>query len=112
MTRSSDVVTFLELHGATVRFQWRPDKAEANIRKHGVRFETAVAAFADPMAILEQDQIVDGELRWKLTGAAHNTALLVVAHVYWDSDDYETIRIISARRADPRERQNYRRNAG
>jgi uncharacterized DUF497 family protein len=102
----------LELHGATVRFEWTLDKAQTNVRKHGVRFESATAAFADPMAVIEQDQIVDGELRWKLTGAADNIALLVVAHAYRERDDYETIRIISARRADGRERQSYWRNAG
>lgn len=39
-----------------VRFEWDPAKAEVNRRKHGVSFETAMLAFADPFALSEQDR--------------------------------------------------------
>lgn len=41
------------------RFEWDPAKADANRRKHGISFETAVRAFADPFALFEPDRIED-----------------------------------------------------
>ncbi len=40
-----------------IRFEWDPAKAEANLRKHGVSFETAARVFSDPFALSEQDRI-------------------------------------------------------
>ena len=37
----------------TKRFEWDPEKATANLRKHGVSFETATRIFADPFALSE-----------------------------------------------------------
>jgi uncharacterized DUF497 family protein len=34
----------------SLRFEWDPNKAEANLVKHGVSFEEAVTVFADPLA--------------------------------------------------------------
>ncbi|MDD2893921.1 MAG: BrnT family toxin, partial [Halothiobacillaceae bacterium] len=39
------------------RFAWDPVKAESNLRKHRVNFETATRVFADPFALVEQDRI-------------------------------------------------------
>jgi uncharacterized DUF497 family protein len=89
------------------RFVWDPVKAEANVRKHGVSFETAVLVFSDPFAILVQDRIEEGEERWQTLGMAKGWALLLVAHTIWDADDVEIIRIISARPATAAERRRY-----
>jgi uncharacterized DUF497 family protein len=89
------------------RFVWDPLKAEANVRKHGISFETAVLAFSDPFAILVQDRIEDGEERWQTLGMAKEWVLLLVAHTIWDADDIEIIRIISARPATAAERRRY-----
>jgi uncharacterized DUF497 family protein len=48
-----------------ILFEWDEAKAKSNSRKHGVSFELARLAFADPFAISEQNRIVDGELRWR-----------------------------------------------
>lgn len=90
-----------------VRFEWDPDKAAANVRKHGVSFEAASFVFFDPFAITEQDRIEDGEHRWRTLGAAHGLTLLVVAHTIAEKGEVEVIRIISARRADRTERKRY-----
>jgi uncharacterized DUF497 family protein len=45
------------------RFEWDPAKAASNLRKHGVSFDTAMRAFADPFAFTEQDRIEGGEQR-------------------------------------------------
>jgi uncharacterized DUF497 family protein len=46
-----------------LRFEWDPDKAASNIRKHHVSFETAIRVFADPFALTEHDRIEGGERR-------------------------------------------------
>ena len=58
---------------------------------------------------MEQDHVKDGELRWQTLGIADGVLLLLVAHTVDLDDDEpdETIRIISARRADRRERKHY-----
>lgn len=90
------------------KFEWDPDKAALNVRKHGVTFEVASLVFADPFALSAQDRIENGERRWQTIGIADGYLVLVVAHtVQDDGDGSEVIRIISARRADPKERRRY-----
>jgi len=94
-----------------VRFEWDPGKAASNRRKHGVSFDTALRAFADPFAMTEQDRIEGGELRWRTLGMVEGRLLLLVAHTLWDEEEdgqpVEVIRIISAREADRREWRRY-----
>jgi len=90
-----------------VRFEWDAAKAAGNLRKHGVSFETAMRVFADPLALTEQDRIEGAERRWRTLGQVEGWLLLLVAHTVWDEDDGEVIRIISARRAEPKERRRY-----
>jgi uncharacterized DUF497 family protein len=94
----------------TVRVQWDLRKAELNLRKHGVSFQTAVGVFGDPFALTEQDRVEDGEYRWRTIGLVGGVYVLVVAHTIKDDDDgVEIYRIISARAAEPRERRAYER---
>ena len=93
------------------RFEWDAAKAEINLHKHRVSFETAVHVFADPFALVEQDRIENGEYRWQTLGIAEGYLLLLVAHTVWDDEGgTEVIRIISARRAEPKERKRYEQN--
>ena len=89
------------------RFEWDPAKAASNLRKHGVSFETAVRAFTDPYALVEQDRVEDGEERWETIGIIEGVLLLMVAHTVREQNDIEVIRIISARLANRRERRRY-----
>jgi uncharacterized DUF497 family protein len=91
------------------RFEWDTAKAAQNVRKHGISFETAVQVFADPHHVSDQDRIEGGEYRWQTIGWVQGLALLLVAHSWTDSDGVEVIRIISARRADRREKVKYER---
>ncbi|MDR2014833.1 MAG: BrnT family toxin [Azoarcus sp.] len=96
-----------------ILFEWDEEKAESNLKKHRVSFETAIRAFADPFAFVEQDRIENGEYRWQTTGLVDGHLLLLVAHtVQFDEDGTgtEVISIISARRADPKERKRYEQN--
>jgi hypothetical protein len=89
----------------SLRFSWDPRKAEANHRKHGVTFEEAATAFADPDSITvpDPDHSV-GEDRFILIGRSSKPRLVVVVHVELAQD---SIRLISARPATRRERRIY-----
>jgi uncharacterized protein len=68
-------------------FEWDPAKADRNLRKHRVSFETATRVFADPFALVEQDRIENGEHRWQTLGAVEGYLLLLVAHTVRDAED-------------------------
>ena len=89
------------------RFEWDPTKAPSNLRKHGVSFPIAARVFSDPYALVEQDRIENGEERWQTIGVVDGIVMLLVAHTVREQDDVEVIRIISARRADRKERRRY-----
>jgi uncharacterized DUF497 family protein len=89
-------------------FEWDEAKALRNLRKHGVAFDDAVGVFADPFAVMRQDRIEGGELRWQTLGRIDGHLVLLVAHTVGETqDDIEIIRIISARSADRKERKLY-----
>jgi hypothetical protein len=53
---------------------------------------------------------VDGEERWQTIGKVGDVMLLIIAHTLDDGDldeDEEAVRVISARRANRRERKKY-----
>ena len=95
----------------STRFEWDPEKAASNLRKHGVSFALALRAFADPLARSEQDRVEDGEERWQTLGMVEGRLLLLIAHTVSEGhgrgSTMEVVRIISARQADRRERQRY-----
>lgn len=93
-----------------IRFEWDEAKAASNLAKHRVRFETATRVFADPFLLTEQDRIEHGEHRWQTIGMIDGYLVLLVAHTVGDDDGTEIIRIISARKADPKERKRYEQN--
>ena len=88
----------------SLTFEWDPDKATTNLRKHGVSFEEAMSAFADLLsfAIPDPDHS-HGEPRYVLLRVSYQRHLLVVSH----TERGETIRIINARRASRREKRVY-----
>ena len=89
-------------------FSWDERKASANLRRHGVRFEEAATVFVDPTACEYDDpDHSEAELRFLLVGHSLAGRILLVVHA--EKDD--TIRIISARRATLREREDYEADA-
>jgi uncharacterized DUF497 family protein len=90
----------------TPRFEWDPGKAELNFRKHDVRFQTAMRAFEDDLAIHRRDPLSEqhGEERFLITGMAGGQLLTVVYTVR-----SRAIRLISARKATRQEHDNYYR---
>ena len=58
--------------------------------------------------MVNQDRIEKGERRWQTLGLVDGYLLLLVAHTDRDDvDGTEVIRIISARRVEPKERKHY-----
>ena len=90
-----------------IHFEWDRAKADSNVRKHGVSFETAARVFADPLHVSDQDRIEDGEQRWQTIGTVDGVQLLLVAHLWREEDGEEVVRIISARPATREERKYY-----
>ena len=90
-----------------MHFSWDERKNRANLRKHGVSFETAALVFDDPYHISTQDREVEGELRWQTIGMVRGIQILLVAHNLSESGEEEVVRIISARKATPQERSIY-----
>jgi uncharacterized DUF497 family protein len=93
-----------------ILFEWDEAKARSNERKHGVNFEDAMLVFSDPFALVEQDRIEGDELRWQAIGLVGEVVMLLVAHTVRQEGRAEVIRIISARRAERKERKRYDEN--
>ena len=89
-----------------ITFSWDDRKERVNQRKHGVSFEEATTVFADENARLQHDpDHSQNEDRFVLLGFSAKLRLLVVVHAY--RQDEREIRIISARKAVPKERKQY-----
>jgi len=78
-------------------------KADANLRKHGVSFDEAAFALFDPMALCTEDPDAQGENRWVLVGMSQSGSLLTVVYTLRK----DCVRIISARRSTTREANEY-----
>ena len=87
-----------------MKFEWDPDKAASNLKKHGVDFADAVGVFEDEMAITIEDQDAEGERRFITIGMDFTLKILVVVYA---NRVVDVIRIISARKATKKERLNY-----
>jgi uncharacterized DUF497 family protein len=88
-----------------MKLEWNADKAARNLTKHGVSFEDAELVFYDVGRIETFDGRMDyGEDRWATIGLAYSAVLYVVYTVRHG----DTIRIISARKANANERKKYR----
>ena len=66
-----------------MRFTWDKNKNRQNLRKHDVRFETAVLVFDDPYAITKRDLTFDDEERWITVGAIGPGSILLVVQAFY-----------------------------
>ena len=89
---------------ATIQFEWHEGKADSNKSKHHLPFEIAAMVFLDPNRIEAQDTRADyGEDRWKTVGVVQDTVLCVIYTIRNGS----TVRLISGRQANAKERKQY-----
>jgi len=88
-------------------FEWDENKNRINKEKHGVSFEEAKTVFFDEEALLEYDgSHSDEEDRFRLLGSSSKGNILLVVHCIRKGS---IIRIISSRRANSSEIENYER---
>ena len=69
-----------------------------------MRFAEAVTVFEDAFALTQEDPAAGDEQRFVTLGLSDEAKLLVVVYAYGEPD---TIRVISAWKADRRERERY-----
>ena len=86
-------------------FEWDSEKDISNQKKHNVSFDEAKTVFSDQFArlIIDPDHS-DDEVRFILLGTSIHSKLLIVCHCI---NTNESIRIISARKAEKQERNIY-----
>lgn len=93
-----------------MRFEWNEQKNQRNTAKHGISFEEARGVFEDPLHVSLLDHRFNYfEERWVTIGIAGDKGIVVAAHLYFDDNDEEVVRIISARRATKQEVVQYER---
>jgi uncharacterized DUF497 family protein len=87
-----------------LEFEWNQQKADSNLRKHGVSFIEAVDVFNDDFSstVLDPDGS-RGEFRYLTFGRTLAFRYLVVSY----TERSDSVRIISARKMTPRERKAY-----
>ena len=86
--------------------EWDKNKNISNKEKHKISFETAQYVFLDPAAPRVFDRIIDNEERWHIIGSILD--IIIVLVVYTERNG--NTRIISARKANKRERILYHGN--
>ncbi len=92
-----------------MKFEWDLQKAESNLRKHGVSFEEAITVFKDTLALIFDDEAhSQDEYREIIIGASALSRIVLVCFAERVQD---TIRIFSARRATKNEINDYEKNA-
>jgi uncharacterized DUF497 family protein len=89
-----------------MQYEWDPAKAEANLATHGVSFTEAVTVLEDDFALTREDPDSAGEQRFVTLGMSSGANLLVV-YTYREPD---VIRLISAWRANRRQRVRYEKD--
>ncbi len=89
--------------------EWDENKNKENIKKHGISFKEAEDVFNDPFHISIMDKRFDYfEERWITIGSTKNRKVIVIGHLYYLKENGdEVIRIITARRAAKKEREQY-----
>ncbi len=94
-----------------MRFEWNEEKNILNLQKHGLSFEEAKEVFEDLFHISKLDHRFDYfEERWITLGSTKKGKIVVVANMFFDENGEEIIRIISARKANQKERKFYERH--
>src|SRR5262245_11566403 len=91
-----------------MRFEWDENKNRHNLRKHGIRFQTAALVFEDRNVVVFLDESSEAEERWIAVGRLSLSAVVIlVVHTVCESGNEEVIRIISARLATKAEMRIY-----
>ena len=83
-----------------------PKKDGANLTKHGVSLSEGDGVLNDPLALTVEDESAEGEQRFVTVGLNVFGSLMVVVH----TPRGDEVRIISVRKAEPKERRSYEKS--
>ncbi len=88
-----------------MQFEWDENKLKQNVKKHGIHFSLAVTVFDDPFALVAPDikHSAKDEVREWIIGESDDGILVVIFTIRFKS----VYRIISARKANKKERDRY-----
>jgi uncharacterized DUF497 family protein len=91
------------------QFEWDSEKADTNLKKHGLDFERASTVFLDPLAVsIPDDEHSETEVRWITLGKDAGGQYVLVIHTFeWLADERGRVRFISARRPTRAEIREY-----
>ena len=92
-------------------FEWELKKDKENLSKHGVSFELARHVFTDAAHYTGRGYDENGEVRYDTLGRVSEHLVLRVTHTDRTRAEVSRIRILSARKADAKERKTYERKA-
>ena len=92
------------MYNELMRIEYDPQKAESNLKKHGISFDEAITTLYDPLALVQEDTESINEKRWVLIGFSSQANLITVIYTLRDE---EIIRLISARKATRKEAKYY-----
>jgi uncharacterized protein len=88
-----------------LKFEWDIDKADVNVRKHGISFDEATTVFKDPLAaIFDDEEHSFNEIREIIIGRSILKRLLLIS---FSEMPERIVRIISARKATKKEQKDY-----
>jgi uncharacterized DUF497 family protein len=87
--------------------EWDAEKAEQNLRKHGISFEEALTVLADPLSFTLPDPGHSAEEQRMLVLGRSTADRMLILSI---TERGESVRLISARAMTPRERRSYERN--
>jgi len=85
-------------------YEWDDNKNRLNLKKHGLDFSLAIEVFSDSNAVVQDNRVIDGEVREQIIGKLNNE--IVILFVVYTKRG-KKIRIISARKASKKERSIY-----
>lgn len=85
-----------------MQFEWDEKKRLFNLEKHAIDFQDAMTAFETPFLTLEDKRFDYGEKRFITLGLMQGRVIVVV-----HTEREETIRLISARKANKYEQDEY-----
>ena len=98
--------TFVPHRGTMIRmrYEWDPLKEKVNLKKHGIAFQQAKEALQCNVVVVLKEDSDSGEERYVYLGMCKKLNILVVVVAYSDEN---ITRIISARKANKKERKFY-----
>jgi uncharacterized protein len=86
-----------------MEFEWDPAKTEQNVAKHGVTFDYATRVFHDPNRLDREDRRRDYREEQRVALGKIGERVFAVAY----TPRKDVLRLISARKANPREQRQY-----